>query len=518
MSTNKDINIGKFTLDSLTSGMYNNPLCIFREYIQNSADAIDEAARTDKRDVKDYEIRIIFDQPKECITIKDDGCGVSVKSAAKTLLSLGDSQKFGERIRGFRGIGRLGGHAYCDTLLFKTKSKGENEESHIIWYCDKLHQLLARSNPSSRGMQADELIKECTEIKVVTSDRKKDESFFIVEMCNVKCSGNILWDLPIVRQYIEDHAPVPFDNQAFFYGKELDTWLHQEVPNYNTYRIFAGLTNSQSLIMKRYTQTLALQRKGNLADSLEGYKKFDVLDREKKIIARGWYGIRKDNIGQLASDSGIHSLRVRVGNILLGEASLTDQCFSETRFNDWIVGEIHVISPALVPNARRDDFEDSDIKSDFYKYIREHIAAPLAKKAREDSDQKSKQKPLEKTQQVIKTVSKQLQKGFVGDAVKNETLTILDTQKDELEKLQRKTNVPTKVKEKIDEKVEQLEELRTEVKAAKPSIAETLTGNFKTSEKELIRQVLEIVYEIYDTSQTPQELIDRVIKKLNRKR
>ena len=38
-----DIEIGKFTLESLTTGMYTDPEIVYREYIQNSVDALDEA-------------------------------------------------------------------------------------------------------------------------------------------------------------------------------------------------------------------------------------------------------------------------------------------------------------------------------------------------------------------------------------------------------------------------------------------------------------------------------------------
>ncbi len=37
--------IGKHTLESLTSGMYSDSYEVFREYIQNSVDSIDEAIR-----------------------------------------------------------------------------------------------------------------------------------------------------------------------------------------------------------------------------------------------------------------------------------------------------------------------------------------------------------------------------------------------------------------------------------------------------------------------------------------
>ena len=40
-----NIVVGKHTLESLTSGMYSDPFVVYREYIQNSTDAIDEAYR-----------------------------------------------------------------------------------------------------------------------------------------------------------------------------------------------------------------------------------------------------------------------------------------------------------------------------------------------------------------------------------------------------------------------------------------------------------------------------------------
>ena len=34
--------IGKYILDTLSVGMYNEPMMLFREYIQNSVDSIDQ--------------------------------------------------------------------------------------------------------------------------------------------------------------------------------------------------------------------------------------------------------------------------------------------------------------------------------------------------------------------------------------------------------------------------------------------------------------------------------------------
>ena len=38
-----NIEVGKFTLESLTTGMYSDPMIVYREYIQNSVDALEFA-------------------------------------------------------------------------------------------------------------------------------------------------------------------------------------------------------------------------------------------------------------------------------------------------------------------------------------------------------------------------------------------------------------------------------------------------------------------------------------------
>ena len=44
-------NVGRQILDIITSGMYNNPLMVIREYIQNAADSIDEGVLRKKNPI-----------------------------------------------------------------------------------------------------------------------------------------------------------------------------------------------------------------------------------------------------------------------------------------------------------------------------------------------------------------------------------------------------------------------------------------------------------------------------------
>ena len=111
--------IGKYTIETLTDGMYATPLDLYREYIQNAVDSIDEARR-DLRVKNDYSISIIVDNERNQITINDDGTGIKQVDAVSKLVDIGNSRKCRETARGFRGIGRLAGLGYCDKLVFTT--------------------------------------------------------------------------------------------------------------------------------------------------------------------------------------------------------------------------------------------------------------------------------------------------------------------------------------------------------------------------------------------------------------
>ena len=118
-----EIEIGKFTLESLTTGMYNDPEIVYREYIQNAVDSFDNAVEQKIMTADDCRIEIIVDADRQEISIKDNGTGISKEKAVKTLLDIGNSSKTHTSNRGFRGIGRLGGLSYCKKLSLWSSEK-----------------------------------------------------------------------------------------------------------------------------------------------------------------------------------------------------------------------------------------------------------------------------------------------------------------------------------------------------------------------------------------------------------
>ena len=69
--------VGKYTLESLTNGMYSSPMDLYREYIQNAVDSIDDAVRSGLIEKAASRIDISIDTTASTISIRDNGCGIS---------------------------------------------------------------------------------------------------------------------------------------------------------------------------------------------------------------------------------------------------------------------------------------------------------------------------------------------------------------------------------------------------------------------------------------------------------
>ena len=188
-----DISIGKFTLESLTTGMYNEPESCYREYIQNAVDSIDMAIDQGLIQLDESRIEIIVDESHREISIKDNGTGISSNLARKTLLDIGNSTKLHTENRGFRGIGRLGGLSYCKKLSFCTTTRGEDVKTIVTFDCERLKKLLIPGQEDKHTLQS--VIETVTNVSVL--EEQTSSHYFIVKMEDVDDIATLL-DIELV--------------------------------------------------------------------------------------------------------------------------------------------------------------------------------------------------------------------------------------------------------------------------------------------------------------------------------
>ena len=133
--------VGKNILDNLTTGMYADSKVIYREYIQNACDQIDIAIREGLLEPKEGLIDIFTDSCKRYISIRDNATGVKSSVFIEDLGDIANSNKEIGKNKGFRGIGRLCGLAYCKTLRFSTSYPGESRKRCVpcLWKTRNTH-------------------------------------------------------------------------------------------------------------------------------------------------------------------------------------------------------------------------------------------------------------------------------------------------------------------------------------------------------------------------------------------
>ena len=173
------IKVGKSILELLTTAMYASPLTIYREYIQNAVDSIDQARNMNlyKASSDEPRVSINIDRQTRIVSILDTGTGIKTQDFEEVLTSFGNSPKRKQKARGFRGIGRLAGLAYCKELIFRTKASDELFVNEIKWDCMKLRSLLI---DVSDECTLNEIVHQIAEVSSIEYDPSLPNRFFEV--------------------------------------------------------------------------------------------------------------------------------------------------------------------------------------------------------------------------------------------------------------------------------------------------------------------------------------------------
>lgn len=355
---NLELIIGKYTLESLTNGMYASPLDLYREYIQNAVDSIDDAIAEKLERPEYFEIAINLDHERNMLSIFDNGRGLCKKQAISTLIDIGNSNKQRTQKRGFRGIGRLAGLGYCDELIFITSFSGEDTKTMIHYNAKLLRELLLISNEDSVSVH--DVMNQI--ISVEEFSEKPSRHYFEVKMLGVT-SNNGLLDEELVRDYLIQHSPLPFE-KGFKWRSTIQEKVRISGYTIPTYCI---CLNGEELY-KPYSDSFTSDRVKKITDSIQDIqvKKFY---RGEILSAVLWYA--NTSFYGTINNNAIKGIRVRQGNILIGDKSTCNSYFKEERFNGWIIGELHILDPDLIANSRRDDFEKNDTYYELIKMFRE---------------------------------------------------------------------------------------------------------------------------------------------------
>jgi molecular chaperone HtpG len=342
------IRVGADIVELLTSGMYVSPITIFREYVQNAADAIDLARSAGLLTPRERgKVQIEIDHPNRSVTIRDNGAGLPAAQAADVLLAIGGSAKRGTTARGFRGVGRLSGLAYCRELTFRTKAAGEPVETVVTWDALALRKSIA-SAPSATDVR--EVVASSVFVESSPAVDLNAHFFEVTLYGVIRHRQDLLINEHAIAHYLSQVAPVPFSPE-FSFGTKIADML--SAADHATPPI--DLTVGTQLIFRPHRDTIR-QPGTDKFFNISEVEFFELLDVDGNVGAVGWLG-HHEYLRSISVTLGVRGLRARIGDTQIGESDIFDQSFREPRFNGWTVGELHVLDRRILPNGRRDNFE-----------------------------------------------------------------------------------------------------------------------------------------------------------------
>lgn len=497
---------GKFLLEILTMGMYSNPMHIYREYIQNAADSIDNAISLGIISHNDAEIHINFNVKEHSVTIHDNGIGVEKANFKNTLLNVGASFKEGINERGFRGIGRLGGLAYADKVQFITSAVGENIRSVMTCDCIRLHQLLQKANnETSNIMETFTAISSFEE-----GDEDPSKHFFEVRLLGIH-GGSGLVEEDRVINYLKETAPIDFDSQQFSQAQKIREFFAGKGCPISCYRILQGTRKKP--IYKLYKRNIVTgQRKSSKeTDYIRDIKFLYEVASDNSPLYIGWIAIT--DFSGTVSEESIQGIRFRKGNILVGDSSTLAKFFplpalEASRANKFFVGEFHILHNKLIPNSQRDDFEPATIYNELKDKLSDVLGELNRQYRRGTSEANSALKKLSKLTEEKRKLETSLQSGAITSDEKREQLTVqldqiehgIDTEAKRIQKAIKRGTFAPEQQETVDNAILQAEKDKKSIPHIRKKIIESdystksdLPSSYSREERKIYQKIIKII-------------------------
>jgi molecular chaperone HtpG len=492
---------------------------MFREYIQNACDAVDAAIASGILASGGEQIDVKIDPDSKSIEISDNGNGIPKTDFVRVLSDIANSDKERGKDKGFRGIGRLCGLAYCAELQFISTAKDEDTVSIMTWDAATMRKRLNDNQKHS----ADEVLNEILKTTANTF-ANPDEHYFKVVMTGIRKECRELLDAQAIRDYLSFEIPVPYDSAFIFYTQIYDHAKQVGKP-IDEYRIYVN----DEQIFKKYRSRFLVGGKAD--DEVRELAFHDFYDENDQLLAWMWFGLSSLK-RQIKPENKQRGLRLRKGNIQIGESGTLRKLFKDARGNEYFIGEVFAVHPELIPNARRDYFNSNPIRTVFEEQLREFFVE-LWKLCNLASDDRSAYRNIQNYHAAVTEYKQKAAAGFTGSVDKEALETELEEKKKRAETAKRKIDKRISIGEGGSELTARVREIVKLVAAPKKLTAplpilpaEWVGGNNKergdktkylsNELSQYSKETRKVVSQIYDlVSENAPEIAQSLIAKIH---
>lgn len=343
--------IGKAQMLQYMGDLYENPMVVYREYLQNACDAVEDALETGLiQDRRKATIAVTIDHYHRTISIRDKGIGIPADKIGSTLVDVASSQKLNRA--GHYGIGRLNGANYCDIIRYETSFRGETIKSTLDWNVKEAREIC---RDKTQELTVEEVINR------VTVEHPKEEADIEDHYCTVtliNVNNDDLLDEEKVREYISQIVPVDYsfdfkDNVRNPSLKLPCNCGYKE--KFDALRIYKISVNNEA-VEKKYASVSV----GN-EFTFRTISCFTVKDPQtNEELAWGWFAMNDEATQMNYLPEA--QIRGRLYNFQVGSQDMFGILHKDVRSRSYFIGEIHITHPSILPTTSRDGIINSPQK------------------------------------------------------------------------------------------------------------------------------------------------------------
>jgi hypothetical protein len=504
VKSSEEVFIGKDILELLSTSMYVEPLSMYREYVQNAADSLESSKEALSDSSLPYDVQITIDRQQRSIRITDRGPGLCERDFYRKLTSIGGSSKRGTKARGFRGVGRLAGLAFCQELIFRTRVNGSNHIHELKWDTRKVRALLRAAD-----LQIDlaTIVAESVETRSVKVN-SGPKHFFEVELRNVvRHRDDRLLNAVEVSNYLGQVAPVTF-HPEFTFGTTITAFLSGVGLAIHPLSVNV---EGEGLVFRPHRDVISSAGKLIRMHDLET---FETLDREGNISAASWI-LHHDYVGSLSKSTFVNGWRFRSGDIQVGDNALLEDLFPEARFNGWTVAETHVLDRKIVPNGRRDNYEHSAYYSDLQTRLTP-FARDIAHRCRTSSITRNAMQKmkfdLDKCEEKLTIALKPRTPSFVALSLTGEIAIVLPAMEKTAAKSVFDNADGEELRSRLRKLMNRLDQLSVDEEKS------DALSDFPSVQRGIVRQIIEAIHVIEGESEDADRLVGKILSRLRKQR
>lgn len=236
----------------------------------------------------------------------------------------------------------------------------------------------------------------------------------------------------------------------------------------------------------------------------------DLPGSDGAVAAVGWI-LHHGYLGAFPKNSPIKGLRLRSGNLQIGEAELLDEIFPEPRFNSWVVGEVHVLDDRILPNGRRDHFEQSVHFRNVLAQLTP-IARDLGRLCRDSSVRRNRIREFEQGVSFIKDRQAILRQSAIAKSRWTKLRDEIVDRTAHLEKIAMSSSLDARTQTAFHKRLMHLS-------AKLPLAIHSKSGHddlkrFRGRRRRVIERLVDLVYDALPNPVQAKALVDKILRRL----